>query len=86
MEKKKFKLSQPTEEEKSTFMKEFTALCDKHSMYFEPVPSYSRDTFETPWQLVCQIWLQKKIEIVEVEKAVPSPFTDKKNEDNSTVA
>lgn len=60
----------PSKEETEKFMKEFNDLCDKHSIYFEPVPQYTRETITSPWQLTCQVFLQKK---TEVEQGVPSP-------------
>lgn len=64
MENKKYDLSVPTEDEQKNFMKEFSDLCDKHSMYFEPVPQYQRKDLESPWVTGCTIFLQKKTEII----------------------
>ena len=64
-DKKKFNLSDCSNEYRDLFMKEFQELLDKHSLYFEPIPTYQRDTFESPWQIKCNILLQKRTEIVE---------------------
>ena len=56
----RYKLSETTPEEQKAFMDEFQSLLDKHSLYFEPVPQYVRDSLQSPWQLKCQIFLQKK--------------------------
>lgn len=76
MEQPKYNLSDCTADESAAFMKEFNELLNKHSLYFEPVPQYIRKSLQSPWETVCQIFLQKKTEIVEPEKAVPSLFTD----------
>lgn len=76
----KYKLSEPTQEEKDSFMKDFEELLKKHSIYFEPVPQFARDNITSPWKVICQIFLQKKAEIIEVEKdSIPSSF--KENEE-----
>jgi len=78
----KYNLGECTEEESSAFMKDFNELLNKHSVFFEPVPVYSReglvkeDGTAYPWTTVCQIMLKKKTPVVEVVEAVPSPFTD----------
>jgi hypothetical protein len=78
----KFKLSEPTELEKQNFMNEFNELCNKHSMYFEPIPQYQRENITSPWDLKVVIFLQKKKEIVEVEKdSIKSPLSDEFTKD-----
>lgn len=79
MPEQKYKLSDCTKEDSDLFMKEFGELLNKHSLYFEPVPQFIRDSLTAPWKIVTQIFLQKKTEIVEPEKVedpIPSPFTD----------
>jgi hypothetical protein len=77
----KYKLVEATEEEKSNFMKDFNDILVKHSIYFEPVPQFTRETLNDPWKVVCQVLIQKKVEIVEVEKdSIPSPFADSADE------
>lgn len=56
----KYNLSAPTAEEQDAFMKEFNALVEKHSMYFEPVPFMQRKSLTDPWEVSAQIFLQKK--------------------------
>lgn len=73
MQEPKFDLTEVSKEETDAFMKDFQDLLKKHSLYFEPVPQYTRDTLTSPWKTVCQVFLKKKIPIV--EKAIPSPFT-----------
>lgn len=69
MEKEqKFNLTPTTEEENKVFMKEFGELLDKHSLYFEPVPQFTRETLTSPWKIVTQIFLQKKTPVVEETK------------------
>ncbi len=67
----KFNLSEVSNEESQLFMKEFGELLEKHSLYFEPVPQFTReglvqpDGKPYPWKIVTQILLQKKTSIVE---------------------
>lgn len=72
-----YTLSDVTVEEKESFMKEFQELLIKHSVYFEPVPQYARDSLESPWKIVCQIMLQKKTELVPKD-SVQSPYVELK--------
>ena len=73
----KYKLSDATSEEQQAFLKDFNDLLNKHSMYYEPIPAFEREDISKPWKLVFKIWLQKKKEIVEVEKdSIPSPFVE----------
>lgn len=79
MEKEpKYSLSEVSKEQSDSFMKEFQELLNKHSLYYEPVPQFTRDSLTSPWKIQCQILLQKKTEIVEptVEKGIPSPFSN----------
>ena len=69
----KYNLSAPTAEEQDAFMKEFNDLCKKHSIYFEPVPMFNREKVGAPWQIICQIFLQKKIEVVKAEIVSDNP-------------
>lgn len=64
---KKYVLSAPTKEEQDNFLKEFQALCDKHSIYFEPIPQFTRKTIQDPWTIVCQAWIQKKTEEITIK-------------------
>jgi len=75
MPEPKYKLSDCTKEESDAFMKDFGELLNKHSLYFEPVPQFTRKSLTSPWEIQTQIFLQKKSEIVEPE-SVPSPFAD----------
>jgi hypothetical protein len=59
----KFLLSDATTEEQTTFMKEFMELLEKHSLYYEPVPQFTRDDNQSPWKIVVQVILQKKTKI-----------------------
>lgn len=69
----KYKLSEPTVEEKEAFMLKFNQFLNENSMYFEPIPQYQRDDLQSPWKLTCGIFLQKKTEVVEIEKdSIPS--------------
>jgi hypothetical protein len=61
----KFLLSDATTEEQTTFMKEFMELLEKHSLYYEPVPQFTRDDNQSPWKIVVQVLLQKKTKIDE---------------------
>lgn len=61
----KYKFIDASEEEKTDFMKKFNQLLVESSMYFEPVPQYSRKSIQHPWETVCQILLQKKVEITD---------------------
>ncbi len=73
----KYKLADVSEEEKNAFMKDFDALLKKHSVYFEPIPQIRRENLQTPWKIVTEVLLQKKVEVVEVEKvSEPVPSTD----------
>lgn len=56
----KYDLSDLSKEEQDSFMKDFGALLDKHSLYYEPVPQFVRETMESPWEIRTQIFLQKK--------------------------
>lgn len=86
----KYSLSDCSKEEVDLFMKELGELLNKHSLYFEPVPKFTRDGLVQedgkpyPWKIVCEILLNKKVEIVEAtkEEGVPSPFTDESNKEN----
>ncbi len=71
----KFSLVEPTEQESANFMKKFQELLVETSMYYEPVPQFSRKSLQSPWEIVCQIFLQKKVPITE-EKDVISPIQD----------
>lgn len=82
---KKYNLSEANQEERDAFMKEFAELLDKHSLYFEPVPQFIRDTIETPWRVVTQIFLQKKTEVVEVDKVVPGAVPSTNPEVNPAI-
>ncbi len=78
----KYNLSDCTADESTAFMKEFNELLNKHSLYFEPVPAYTRKALGSPWELNCQIFLQKKTPIEDnlpVADSIPSPFTDETN-------
>lgn len=74
----KYNLSEPTKEEQEAFMKDFRELLEKHSMYYEPVPQYSRKEIGAPWEVTCQILLQKKE--LSVDEVIPSPFKDESTE------
>lgn len=76
MQEPKFSLIEASEEEKSSFMKKFGQLLEESSMYFEPVPQFTRESLQSPWKIVYQIFLQKKVEIK--EEGVISPI---QNED-----
>lgn len=81
MQESKYKLVDLSEVEKNEFMKKFNDFLNENSVYFEPVPQFTRKTLQSPWEIVTQIFLQKKVEVVEVEKdAVKSPFVE--NETN----
>lgn len=78
----KYKLVDLSDEEKSSFMEKFMKLCQEESVYFEPVPQFTRTAIGQPWEIVTQVLLQKKITIEE-EEGVPSPFTsDEPNKKN----
>ena len=64
----KFKLVDVSAEEQTFFLKDFEELLKKHSLYFEPIPQLRRDNMQSPWKIVTEVLLQKKIEVVEVEK------------------
>lgn len=79
MQEPKYKLSDTTPEESKAFMVDFQELLSKHSLYFEPVPQFTRKSLTSPWEIQTQIFLQRKTEIVKPEKvedSIPSPFTD----------
>lgn len=81
----KISLKDCTKEESDLFMKEFGQLLEKHSLYFEPVPQFERDDLKSPWKVVCQVFLQKKVEVVEKE-SLKSPLSDeitKKNNEST---
>ena len=81
----KYNLKDCTPEEQNSFMKEFQELLNKHSLYFEPVPQFTRDNINSPWKIVCQVFLQKKVEVVEVEKdSISSPFVKKEDDASKT--
>lgn len=61
----KFSLSDVTQEEQEAFMKDFTEFLNSRSLYFEPVPQYSRDDIKSPWKTTVSIFLQKKTPITE---------------------
>lgn len=77
----KYNLIAITKEEQELFQKEFQELLNKHSVYYEPVPTFVRDGLldengkPSPWKLVCQVLLQKKVEITK-DGAIPSPFNE----------
>ncbi len=71
----KFDLVEATEQEKNDFMKKFGELLDETSMYFEPVPQFTRKSLQSPWEIVCQVFLQKKVP-VNPEEGVISPIQD----------
>lgn len=73
MKDPKYKLIEPTEEEKKAFMEKFNVFLQESGMYYEPVPAFSRDSLTDPWKVVCQVFLQKK---VLTEEAIPSPFNE----------
>ncbi len=78
----KYKLVDLSDEEKSKFMEKFHKFLSDENVYFEPVPQFTRDSIGSPWEIVTQILLQKKITIEE-EEGVPSPFTsDEPNKEN----
>ncbi len=70
----KYRLIEAAEQEKNDFMKKFNELLNETEMYFEPVPQFARKDLTSPWEVQCQIFLQKKETIK--EESVPSPFTN----------
>lgn len=72
--KPKYQLVEPTSEEQELFMEKFNELLNQMNMYFEPVPQIRRDDVYSPWKIVCEVLLQKKVEIKE-----DSNESDKKN-------
>lgn len=79
MSEPKYNLTPTTEAENNEFMKDFHDLLEKHSLYFEPVPKFTRKSLVSPWEVTCQIFLQKKTLSavdVPVNESIPSPFTD----------
>lgn len=70
----KFSLIEASEQEKTNFMRKFGELLEETSMYFEPVPQFTRDSLQSPWNIVCQVFLQKKVPIS--EESVISPIQD----------
>jgi hypothetical protein len=71
----KYKLSEPTAEEIKAFQEDFAAVLEKHSLYYEPVPQYSRKSLSDPWTLTCQIFIQKKTAVEEETPQDESPKT-----------
>lgn len=71
----KYTLSDASEKEQQLFMQEFNELLNKFSLYYEPVPQFSRDSLTSPWKIVCQVFLQKKTIIEESEntEVIKSP-------------
>lgn len=68
----KFSLIDCTKEELDSFGKDFQALIDKHSLYFEPVAQKERMEFtdsqgtkKSAWADVCNILVKKKVPIPE---------------------
>lgn len=83
----KYELVDMSEEEKSNFMEKFHKFLAEESVYFEPVPQFTRTAIGAPWEIVMQVLLQKKINIEGEasikEEGVPSPFTsDEPNKEN----
>ncbi len=74
MDNPKYKLVEATEEEKTDFMKKFNDLLNETSIYFEPVPQFSRESLQSPWEVKCQIFLQKKV--LDEDNGVISPIQD----------
>lgn len=56
----KYTLSDLNQEDQDTFMKSFNELLNAHSVYFEPIPQYTRKSAISPWEVTCSILLQKK--------------------------
>lgn len=56
----RYLLSESTKEERDNFMMELQVLLDKHSLYFEPIPQITRESNDKPWHISCQILLQKR--------------------------
>ncbi len=69
----KFSLVDVTKEETKDFMEKFNAFVTESGMYFEPVPQFTRKNIGDPWEIVCQVILQKKVPIKE---DVVSPIQD----------
>lgn len=65
---KKYKLSEVTSEEQEAFMKDFEAFLNERSLYFEPVPEWTRKDLQSPWTIRCSIFLQKKTLIPDVQE------------------
>jgi len=61
MDKPIYDLVDLTPEEVEEFKKSFQELLDSRSLYYEPVPAYTRETIMDPWKLTCQILLKKKV-------------------------
>lgn len=69
----KYSVVDLTNEERDAFSKDFEALMEKHSVYFEPIPKIERKDMQSPWQLGCNVLLLKKVKnetIKETEKPV----------------
>lgn len=85
MDNIKYTLVDFTEEEQNAFLKDFNDLLTKYQAYYEPVPNFTRPDLFSPWQLVCQVLLKKKVpkEDEPKEQTVPSPFENKDKSDES---
>ena len=79
MDSPKYKLVEPTNEEVIEFKKRFEDMLNDMSLYYEPVPQFSRSEIGKPWEVVCQVYLRKK-----VINDVPSPFSETKDEPTPT--
>lgn len=76
----KFRLEDVSVEEQKSFQQELTALLDKGSYYFEPVPQYSRVMIKDTegkdvlgWMTVNTFLLQKKVPIANESSPVTEP-------------
>lgn len=70
-QKPKYSLSDLSKEEQESFMKDFNEVLNNHSVYFEPIPQYTRKDNNSPWDITCSILLQKKI-LIKEEPSEPS--------------
>jgi len=77
----KYSLVDLTTGEQTLFMEKFNKFTADEGIYFEAVPQFTRDNLQSPWKIVCQVLLQKRVPITE-DKSIPSPFTNEPNLEN----
>lgn len=81
MDTPKYSLKDLTKEERDAFLKDFQSILEKHSVYFEPIPKMARKDLHSPWQIVCDISILKKVENKQEKKDESPSDTDSNTTD-----